>query len=268
MAPNVTREQSQAYYEDFSLAVGERDWIRPNLRHEQLKLLIGHLVAGRKGLRIADVGCGAGVMTDFLTRYGNVVGVDFSTAAIAAAKRCAPEPTFTAGGLDALSGGPYDLITLFDVLEHIPLVERPRLLVQLREKLACGGLLFCSTPFPTATRGKRAAGDPALQIIDEEVELPAVLNEADAAGLQLIRFEAYDVFNGSPEYQAMVFTPIRTWGDGPVLRPPRLTRQKHLISSKVVQHARRVRFALRCLSHGDVRTALWFLRGRHRSVQS
>ena len=36
----VSRSGAQTYYEDFALAVGRRDWLRPNLRHVQLKGMV------------------------------------------------------------------------------------------------------------------------------------------------------------------------------------------------------------------------------------
>jgi 2-polyprenyl-3-methyl-5-hydroxy-6-metoxy-1,4-benzoquinol methylase len=255
----VSSEEAQAFYEDFSLAVGERDWLQPNLRHEQLKLLIGQLLDGRRGLRIADVGCGAGTMTDYLTRFGSVVGIDFSRAAVDAASRCAAGPTFVPGGLEALPEGTYELITLFDVLEHIPRGDRPQFIAELRTRLAPGGLLFCSTPHPAFTRRRRQLSDPALQIIDEEVELGEVMAEAASAGLQLLNFSAYDVFAGSPEYQAMVFTPTLAPGGAPSLTSRRLRRRERLITQRNVRRLRRVWLAARAARHGRLRTAYWFL---------
>jgi 2-polyprenyl-3-methyl-5-hydroxy-6-metoxy-1,4-benzoquinol methylase len=265
---DVTREQSREYYENFSLAVGERDWLSPNLRHEQLKLLIRDLLRGRRAMRIADIGCGVGVMTDYLARYGDVVGVDFSTAAISAAKRLSGRPRFIAGGIEALPDAGYDLITLFDVLEHIPQTGRPDFISQIRARLADGGLLFFSTPSPSATRSRREAGDPSLQIIDEQVELADVIAEAAAVGLQLINFKAYDVWAGSPEYQAMVFTPTRGFSGTPTLRSPTLTRIERRNERNLIQHERRIRLATRCLLRGRFRTALWLLRARSKAVQS
>jgi SAM-dependent methyltransferase len=264
----VGEGDAQAFYEDFSLAVGQRDWLQPNLRHEQLKLLIRDLLGPRRGLRIADVGCGAGVMADFLTAYGTVTGIDFSRAAIGAARRYAPVPTFIAGGLEVLPDERFDLICLFDVLEHIPAEERPGFVATLRDHLSDVGLLFCSTPFPTATHHRRKTADPSLQIIDEEVELPTLLSEAADADLQLIRFEAYDVFAGSPEYQAMVFTPRRSFGGPPTLLPPRLAKRRRVVDAEPVRFARRVKLAVRCLRHRDLRTAVWFLRGTAPTVNS
>lgn len=255
----VTHEDAKEFYEDFSLLAGQRDWLKANRRHEQLKALIRDLLGARRGLLIADVGCGAGVLTDFLTRYGRVTGVDFSSAAIRAARVYAPAPTFLVGGVEALPDSGYDLIALFDVLEHIPHDERPRFLADLRAKLADDGLIFCSTPFPDATRVRREASDASLQIVDEQVQLPQVLAEAAGAGLQLVRFDAYDVFAGSPEYQAVVLTPTRSQGGAPVLRQPGFARRDRLTSHPLARRARRVRYAARALRRGDVGTAWWFL---------
>lgn len=266
--PSPTADEARDFYEDFSLAVGRRDWLQPNLRHEQLKLLVGALLAGRSGLRIADVGCGAGVMTDHLRRYGTVVGVDFSSAAIAAARRLAPDVTFLIGGLDELPEGRYDVLTLFDVLEHIPAPQRPAFIHGLSERLAPDGVLFISTPFPSATRYRRQAGDATLQVIDEEVELPALTAEAADAGLQLLRFEAFDVFVGSPEYQAMVFSRERAYGGAAALRPRALEQRRRLVERRRYRRVRRLRLAARALSRGDRTTAGWFLRGRPPAVRS
>jgi SAM-dependent methyltransferase len=255
----LTAQDAQTFYEDFSLRVGERDWLQPNSRHEQLKLLIRQLLDGRRGLRIADVGCGAGTMTDYLTRYGSVVGVDFSRPAIAAASRCAPGPTFLAGGLEALPDRHYDLITLFDVLEHIPARDRPRFVANLADCLAPDGLLFCSTPHPASTRRRKVLADPTLQIIDEEVELSSVMNEATNAGLQLLNFATYDVFTGSPEYQAIVFTPKRTPGGVASLNTREFRLRQRLQARRETRRLRRVWFAARAARHGHLRTAYWFL---------
>ena len=263
-----THDEARAFYEDFALAVGLRDWLEPNLRHEQLKLLIDDLLRGRSDLEIADIGCGAGVVTDHLRRYGRVTGVDFSAAAIAAARRLAPRVTFAVGGLDALPGDRYDLMTLFDVLEHIPAPERQEFVEALAARLAPNGLLFVSTPFPEATRFRHEAHDETLQIVDEQVELPQVIAEAAAAGLQLLRFEAFDVFAGSPEYQVMVFSPARPFGGAAALRPRALERRRRIVRDPRYRSLHRLRLAARALAHGDAATAWWFARGRAPAVRS
>jgi SAM-dependent methyltransferase len=248
----VSQADAQAYYEDWSLKVGLRDWLAPNLRHEHLRVLVDDLMRNQTDRRILDIGCSTGVLTQHLTRYGNVTGTDFSTAAVRAAQERVPEATFHAGPLDTLpSGQPYDLITLFDVLEHIPATERPEFLVKLCGMLAPAGQIFASTPFPDYTAWKRKNGDEELQIIDEEVCLPDVIREAADAGLQLVAYKAYDVWGGSPEYQAMVFARAARPGDGVVRIEPRV--RHHDARRWRIQQAARV--ALK----GRLRMAWWFL---------
>jgi SAM-dependent methyltransferase len=270
----VTRDAAQAFYEDFSLAVGVRDWLVPNPRHERLKRLIDGVLAGRRGLRILDVGCGAGVMTYHLRRYGEVIGIDFSGPAIAAARRFTATrvgawPTFIAGSLEVLpASARFDVITLFDVLEHIQQSERPAFLSSLRERLVGGGLVFASTPHPAYTRQRRERGDDTLQVVDEEVEMAALLEEAAACGLQLLEFRAYDVFTGTPEFQAMLFTTTGTPGGAPQLTDPRVARRMRVLRSRTGRRARKLAHGARLLAAGERATAGKMLRGRPPHVRS
>jgi hypothetical protein len=153
------------------------------------------------------------------------------------------------------------LITLFDVLEHIPVRDRPRFVADIAARLAPDGLLFCSTPHPASTRRRKLLEDPTLQIIDEEVELSRVMEEAATAGLQLLSFTTYDVFTGSPEYQAMVFTPNRAPRGVASLNTREFRVRQRVLARRDTRLLRRVWFAARAARHGHVRTAYWFLTG-------
>ena len=208
-------------------------------------------------------------MTAYMRRYGDVTGVDFSSAAVAAARKLAPGVTFIAGSLESLPAGErFDVITLFDVLEHIPQGERPDFLAGLRERLVDDGTVFVSTPFPAFTHYRRVNDDDTLQIVDEEIELPRVTEEAARVGLQLVNFQAYDVFRGSPEYQVMVFTTERVPGGLAVLRSRRLDRRLRLVTSPTGRRVRRLVHATRLLAHGNLREALWLFTGEAPHVRS
>src|SRR4051794_3092119 len=138
-------DEAREYYEHFSLVVGQRDWLRPNLRHARLRRLVDEEIEG-SGLRVLDVGCGAGVMTGYMTRYGDVTATDFSSSAIELARKLVTDASFHAGR--ELPEGEFDVITLFDVLEHIPQPERPVFIGRLAQRLAPRGRLFVSTPYP------------------------------------------------------------------------------------------------------------------------
>jgi SAM-dependent methyltransferase len=246
-------DEAREFYEHFSLVVGQRDWLRPNLRHARLRRLVDEEIEG-SGLRVLDVGCGAGVMTSHMTRYGEVIGTDFSSSAIELARKLVPTATFNAGR--EIPEGEFDVITLFDVLEHIPQPERPAFIGGLAQRLAPQGRLFVSTPYPAFTRDRRLKGDDTLQIVDEEVELSDVVAEAASAGLRLIAYRAYDVFAGSPEYQALVFMPEQPLGHG---RPVVLGDGAYSRLGPIVW---RLRQAGKAAARRDYATARWLLTAR------
>lgn len=75
-------------------------------------------------LRVLDVGCGAGLLTEPLTRLGaSVTGVDASAEAIAAARRHAEGGGLTidyrVGGAEAAEGT-FDIVVTMEVVEHVP----------------------------------------------------------------------------------------------------------------------------------------------------
>jgi 2-polyprenyl-6-hydroxyphenyl methylase/3-demethylubiquinone-9 3-methyltransferase len=106
-----------------------------------------------EGKRVADMGCGAGLLAEPLARLGaDVTGIDAAPEAVAAARLHAEgqglDIDYRVGSVDALAG-PYDLITSLEVIEH---VSDPRGFVGgLAGALGPDGLLILSTPNRTAT---------------------------------------------------------------------------------------------------------------------
>lgn len=81
-----------------------------------------------KGLRIADIGCGGGLMAEAMTHAGaQVTAVDLSTELLDAARLHADDAgldvdyreTSAESLADELSGA-FDLVTCFEMLEHVP----------------------------------------------------------------------------------------------------------------------------------------------------
>ena len=104
------------------------------------------------GRRAADVGCGAGLLTEPLARLGaDVTGIDAAPENIAAARAHAQgqglEIDYRTGGAEALAGR-YDLVTALEVVEHV--ADPAAFVGALAAAVAEGGLLLLSTPNRTA----------------------------------------------------------------------------------------------------------------------
>jgi 2-polyprenyl-3-methyl-5-hydroxy-6-metoxy-1,4-benzoquinol methylase len=265
-ASPVERAQSEEFYERFSPKVGTLDWTQLNDRHEQLKLFVNDVLEGASGLSLLDVGCGAGVLTAHLARFGTVTGIDLSSSALRIARELVPRATFIAGSLEVLDADArFDFISLFDVLEHIPGSERPDFLRQVADLLAPGGILFASTPYPDFTEWRRRSGATDLQIVDESVRLVDVAMEAADAGLTVLRYQAFDLWAGSPEYQLFVLgAPPLEPGGPPRLRRRQLDRRMRLLAGPRATLIRRLARAARLARHGRFAAASWAARPEDR----
>lgn len=107
-------------------------------------------LAGRHAL---DVGCGAGLVCEPLARWGaNVTGVDASAENVGVASAHAEgvglDIRYMAGELASLDLGTFDLVTSFEVVEHV--ADKRAFVAALAQSLAPGGLLVLSTPNRTA----------------------------------------------------------------------------------------------------------------------
>ncbi|MGB3753184.1 MAG: bifunctional 2-polyprenyl-6-hydroxyphenol methylase/3-demethylubiquinol 3-O-methyltransferase UbiG [Parerythrobacter sp.] len=105
------------------------------------------------GKTALDVGCGAGLLCEPLTRMGaQVTGVDAAPENIAAAEAHAQgtglDIEYHAGEIAALDLGMFDLVTCMEVIEHV--ADKPAFVAALADRLAPGGLMVLSTPNRTA----------------------------------------------------------------------------------------------------------------------
>lgn len=105
-----------------------------------------------KGLRVLDVGCGGGILSDSMARAGALVtGIDMSSKALGVAKLHALEAStqgvdykeITAEALALEMPAAFDVVTCMEMLEHVP---EPSSVVSACARLVKpGGSVFFST---------------------------------------------------------------------------------------------------------------------------
>ncbi len=103
------------------------------------------------GLRALDIGCGAGLVTEPLSRMGaTVAGIDAAPENIAVARNHATAMQlavdYRATSVEALAatGVQFDLVTCLEVIEHVD--DRAAFFAAIAALLAPGGQLVFSTP--------------------------------------------------------------------------------------------------------------------------
>ena len=100
---------------------------------------------GADGARILDVGCAFGAFLAWLGPAWSRHGLDVSAYAVEEARRRVPGARFAVSPAGAIPfEGPFDVVTAFDVLEHVPDLRGTG--QTLLRRLARGGALVLVVP--------------------------------------------------------------------------------------------------------------------------
>ncbi|HEY7894586.1 MAG TPA: class I SAM-dependent methyltransferase [Gemmatimonadaceae bacterium] len=200
----VVRADVRAFYDEFLESRMVQYRLFGNRRIELAARRIEPYI--HRDHRVLDVGCGIGIVTERIAaraRRGRVWGIDLSPRNVwyaAHTVRKSNVSFFTADVLGegeqirAQTGGAFDVITMVDVIEHIPEADRPALFASLRALSAPNAMLVLTYPSPQYQRWLQANRPQELQIIDNVVELPALLDETGAAGYGLRHYSLEDVW--------------------------------------------------------------------------
>ena len=122
---------------------------QPQLELSEEQLLARCFPNGANGLRVLDIGCGAGRTTHFLHQMGmNVVGIDISTTLLEHARRRFPDIEFREGNAESLEfrDEEFDIVLFVaNGLDYLfPKLSRSRCLGEIYRVIKPGGFFLSS----------------------------------------------------------------------------------------------------------------------------
>lgn len=135
---------------DYQARALESRWAAQRFWHAGKIRLLDRVMPLRPGARMADAGCGSGMIANHLAAVAReVVGFDASAAAVAFARSAYRRANlrFHLGPLEDISGqGPFDQIFCLEVLEHLYPEQAAAVLATFARAAAPDAELFITTP--------------------------------------------------------------------------------------------------------------------------
>ncbi|MBI4215481.1 MAG: class I SAM-dependent methyltransferase [Parcubacteria group bacterium] len=141
--PMLSKKFGSDYFERLYRGSGDRN--SPGKLDIYLKLIKRSLLGVRQGDSLLDIGCGYGRFLKLAENEFVTYGIDPSEFAINEAGKYAVNTKFEVAAI--LSYRPkklFDVITCFDVLEHVPDVEKS--VLKIKSWLKPKGIFFCVIP--------------------------------------------------------------------------------------------------------------------------
>lgn len=151
--------------------------------------------------KVLELGCGVGIFSRLLlktVKTGKIEAVDLSPKSIEVAQKFVKNNNIRFETADVVNYTPkisgFDFITLMDVIEHIPLEKHPELFDNLAQLCNDKTLIIINFPNPRYIEFFQKNDPSQLQVIDQSVELPELVNIADHSGLEIVFYEKYSIW--------------------------------------------------------------------------
>ena len=168
----------------------------------------------RTGLKpesnLLEIGCGIGTLTYLLAQKitrGRIEAMDISPKSIAFAREHLASERLTLSAADILDFIPqlptFDRITVFDVLEHIPLDLHPQVFSRISGWMQDNSLLLINIPNPAYILYDQQHHPDALQETDQPVYMAPLAAALAEASLDIVFLETWSVWV-KEDYQFIV----------------------------------------------------------------
>ena len=161
--------------------------------------------------KVLELGCGVGIFTKLLAKKvknGIIEAVDLSAKSIAVAENeLKHKKNIHFDVADVVKYKPensdFDMITLMDVIEHIPLEHHAELFRNLAEIATEKTNILINIPNPQFIGYARINHPESMQVIDQEVHLFPIMQHLEKHNLELTYFEKYGIWE-EEDYHFMV----------------------------------------------------------------
>lgn len=153
------------------------------------KIIAGHFPPD-KNISILDVGCGMGFLMLALKRSGYqfINGIDTDDQQVQSCRKKNLDVTLVKDSSDFLkeNGGKYDVITAFDVLEHIPASRQIDFVKNIYGSLKPGGIFIATVPNANSVLASRNRYiDYTHHVLFTEVSLDFVLYNGGFSDIEI-----------------------------------------------------------------------------------
>jgi trans-aconitate 2-methyltransferase len=194
----------RAFYNEFSNSRMQDYLVAPNLRIEKAIGRILPLLTPSS--RVLEVGCGLGLITERMASVapaGVIWACDLSDNNIAQARhRCRRDNVYFRtcdvlrefDQLRSWMSESVDVAVVVDVLEHLPLGTHAAFFRNLHSVMSENATLIVTYPSPQYQRHLREKSPDELQIIDEIIELPHLLQISSDNQFLIKHFSLEDVW--------------------------------------------------------------------------
>lgn len=194
----TSSEDVRSYYDDFTHTRFATYAPGSNIRIEMAINRILNLA--NPGMRILEIGCGIGIVTERLhdcIPNVHIWACDTSQAAINVAKSRLQSDRLDFRQFDVVNDfdsidswvdEKVDLVILVDVIEHIPADSHQSLLQNLKSQLRDDGNILLTYPSAQYQTYIKAEDPDELQIIDETITAQDIVHASNSAGMVLTHY--------------------------------------------------------------------------------